>query len=263
MRVFLTTYNMLFGYDPRVFDTLTMIKDESEKHDYACVTLQEVRNKTTKDDLAHIIQKLFPGFHAAKLISPKPSLHDMGLMTLSRMPIIDATPILLPKVLKRMPQHAALMTRYAVGKKILRVTNVHFNVFGGIPHKRKQIMRILEYFQLAKADYDIICGDFNTIGPYKLLNKHILKQKNAIQKQLGKTFKEVTIPSWTGDVGDVMSPTTPASRLIYKTFKKTGIQFRQKLDWVFVRGFNTMHADVRHDLKGSDHYPVMASLQFS
>ena len=272
MRILLVTYNVLFGYDKRVFDSLKAIRDQSNKYTHAIIALQEVRNKTIKDKLPETIQKLFPGFYTAQLVSPKPSLNDLGLMTLSRMPVMDTTPVLLPKLAKRLlnlqslflksiPQYAALVTRFAVGRKILRVTNLHLNVLGGIPHKKKQMARILEYFQIASADYDIVCGDFNTIGPLRIQGKSVQRQKNVILKQLGRDFNEVPIPSWTCDISDTTSPLLPASKFIYKTFKKTRIQFRQKLDWVFVRGFKSAKASVRHDLAGSDHYPIFAILQ--
>ena len=192
-------------------------------------------------------------------------------MTLGRMPIIDTTPVLLPKLLKHplnlqsyflknMPNHAALITRYAVGRKILRVTNLHLDVMGGITHKRKQMKLVSEYLQITRADYDIVCGDFNTIGPYRIQKKSVQRQKNVIQRQLGKEFREVPTPTWTCDVADTTSPLLPAGKFIYRIFKKTGIHFRQKLDWVFVRGFKSAKASVRHDLKGSDHYPVIATL---
>lgn len=271
MKLFLVTYNILFGYDLRVFHSLRKIYTLSRKYTHAIVALQEVRNKTFADKLPDKITKIFPKFSSSQLVSPKPSLNDLGLITLASLEKIDEIPVLLPQLpkrllnpqsyfLKTMPQHGALISRYAMGRKILRVTNVHLDVMGGTRHKRKQMRIILDYLALQRANYDVICGDFNTIGPIKIMRRRMLKQKNAIHQLLGKSYEEVSVPTWTSDVTQTMSPLIPARRFINKAFKLAHISFRQKLDWIFVRGFKKTTADARHDLAGSDHYPIFAVL---
>ncbi len=271
MRISLSTYNILFNHDPRLMESLRKLKKDGSRYTHSIVALQEVRNKTAQDKLPETIHKAFPKFSAATLLHPKPTINDFGLMTLSSMKLIDSTPILLPVLPKHLfslqamffrmiPQQGALVTRYKVGNKILRVTNLHLDVLGGTKHKRKQMKHICKHLAQTKADYDIVCGDFNTIGPIKIMRKRIRKQRDIIRETLGASFKEVFVPSWTSDIRETMNPQIPANRLITRGLNKIGISFRQKLDWIFVRGFRTATAIVRHDLVGSDHYPIIATL---
>lgn len=271
MKIALATYNILFNHDTRVIDSLREIKKTGQTHAHTIVALQEVRNKTMQDNLPQKIHSLFPKYSAASLLHPKPTVNDFGLMTLSNLKQVASLPVLLPTLpkhlfniqtifLKTMPQQGALITTYKFGGKMLRVTNLHLDVLGGIRHKRKQMKYITRHLAAQKADYDIICGDFNTIGPIKIMKRRVKRQKNVVREVLGNEFKEVFIPSWTSDVRETMSPMIPANRLLYKSMRLIRMSFRQKLDWIFVRGFKGATAIVRHDLKGSDHYPVFATL---
>jgi len=252
-------------------DSLRHLKEEGSKFTHSIVALQEVRNKTVRDRLPQTIHRQFPSFSTATLLHPKHSVNDFGLMTLSSLKLIDSTPILLPVLpkhlfnlqamfFKMIPQQGALVTRYKIGKKILRVTNLHLDVMGGIKHKKKQMLSICTHLANTKADCDIVCGDFNTIGPIKIMRKRVRRQRNLIRDILGSEFKEVFIPSWTSDIKGTINPQIPANKLIHKSLNRVGISFRQKLDWIFVRGFTGASAIVRHDLPGSDHYPIFATL---
>jgi endonuclease/exonuclease/phosphatase family metal-dependent hydrolase len=274
MQIAVVTYNLLFGHDPRVFDSLRKLRTLKKTHPHTIIALQEVRKKHIADRLAQKIQSLFPGFSRALFASPHPSVHDLGLMTLSTLKMIDATPILLPKLHRKkisllaliwdiVPQHGALITRYALGKKVLRITNIHLEVMGGIRHKKKQIQTIVNAWEKQHADYDIICGDFNTIGPLRFMTHRVEKQKQRLHELFGSAFAEVPIKTWTSDVSGVFSPTMPGYKLIHRIFRLLRITFRQKLDWIFVKNGTHITANVRHDLTGSDHFPVQATIDFA
>lgn len=271
MKITLATYNILFGHDERVMTSLRQIKQSARGHARAIVALQEVRSTKKNVNLPVSIQRVFRGFSAAALLFPRPTLNDFGLMTLANLTLIDQAPVLLPELPKHLfrlkstflrstPQQGALITRYRVGNKVLRVTNLHLDEIGGVRHKRRQINHIMRQLKKTHADFDVICGDFNTIGPIRIMRRRVKKQKNVVREVLGPEFKEVFIPSWTSDVQETMSPMIPANRLLHKSMKLVGISFRQKLDWIFVRGLKGANAIVRHDLKGSDHYPIVATL---
>lgn len=271
MKLALVSYNIMFGHDTRVFESLRRIRQESKDATHVIVALQEVRDKDSKQTLAGKIQKLFPGFSASLFTHDQPSLYDLGLMTISSAKLLDSEKLLLPKNPKKrltplrlyrkmMPSHGALITRYKIGKRVIRITNLHLNVTGGLKLKRKQMQSICAALDAKKADYDIVAGDFNTIGPIKIMKRRVQKQKQLVSNYLGSTFTEVPVPTWTSDVADVICPIIPANKLIHRAFKLAHISFRQKLDWIFVRGLTPGTSNVRHDLKGSDHYPVFATL---
>jgi endonuclease/exonuclease/phosphatase family metal-dependent hydrolase len=238
----------------------------------AFVALQEVRNATVLSSLQDTITRIFPRFFSATHIAAQPSLHDLGLMTVSSVPIRKEVKVLLPRlhkhplnpqlyVMRTIPNHGALITLYKIGNKILRITNVHFHVMGGIRHKRKQIRAILSIHAQQKADYDIICGDFNTIGIYPGMRRRITKQIDAVQMELGNGYHRINTDTWTSDVATVMSPLTPMHRITGKFARIANIHFRQQLDWIFYRNLNVKNSSVEHGLIGSDHYPLLAEFE--
>lgn len=258
MKILVVTYNILFAHDPRVFESLKIIRKKSRNYTHAFVALQEVRRKTTGDKLPEKIMNIFKGYSASNYIHATPSLHHLGLVTLSSSTPIHEYRMVLPK---RKGKFGTLSVSFHLGKKILRITNLHLDFLGGLKRKKIQTGSVAAYLRAHPVDYDVVCGDFNTIGPVRFMSKRIERQKKLILSQLGPEYKEVHVPSWTSDVTTVISPLTPASKLVHAVFKKTGIQFRQKLDWVFVKGVRKGAASVRHDLTGSDHYPVFAELE--
>lgn len=263
---------MLFAHDSRSIESLKSIYSRYKKVPLAFIALQEVRNATFRATLQNTITYVFPRFFSATHISVQPSLHDLGLMTVSSIPIMKETKVMLPQlnkhllnpqsyVMRAIPNHGALITLYKIGNKILRITNVHFHVMGGIRHKRKQIRAILSIYTQQKADYDIICGDFNTIGIFPRMKKSITKQIDAIQMELGNEFHTINNETWTSDVSLVLSPLTPMHYMLKKITALANIHFRQQLDWIFFRNLTLKHFCVEHSLIGSDHYPLLAEFE--
>jgi len=273
MNLQVITYNVLFAHDSRVLKSLKNIYKEFRKTPYTFVALQEIRNGTTKSRLQKKVQLIFPEFDSAQNISSTPSLHNLGLMTLSNVKIIDSTPVFLPHInntflkpqslsKKVLPLHGALITRYKISKKILRITNVHFHIMGGLQHKRRQIKHILECHKKQHADLDIICGDFNTIGILPYMNRFLERQLQCIQHELGPTFKQTDPKVWTSDVTSVLSPLTPASHVLHPIIALSHLQFRQKLDWIFYSSnLELNHTHVDFGYKGSDHYPLFGNFK--
>lgn len=269
--LFLCTYNILFGHDQKIFNTLKIIKNISSSFDNSIIALQEVRQADNRLHILKKIKNVFQNFNVESYISPNLTLHDLGLATFSTLKAISCAKLEFPKPGKKLvnPQfyftgvvslHGCLIITYKYKNKLLRVTNLHLHVVGTTKHKLVEINAVLNYLDLYPVNYDIICGDFNTMGPIRVLNKRIERQKDLILKKLGKDFKEAIVTDWTSDNASVMSPLMPAAKHLYKIMKFFNIRYRQKLDWVFVKGLIIHKAYVNHDLQGSDHYPLCVEL---
>jgi endonuclease/exonuclease/phosphatase family metal-dependent hydrolase len=131
-------------------------------------------------------------------------------------------------------QRGAIVAEFKIGHRFLRVVNVHLDWIGGTEHKAGQIQYLLKNLGAkSRTEYEIVCGDFNTVGPLGLLKK---RRQKIIGALAGKFF-------------DV----TSGLRLTSRTF--------QKLDYIFSRGFKEAKAE-RLLLLGSDHMPLLAKFDF-
>lgn len=144
----------------------------------------------------------------------------------------------------------------------MRVTNLHLDWRGHASHRIKQLSYIKDFNKtLAKVDFAIVCGDFNTIGPIKLFGKKLYKKRqNLIQQTLGSDY-EITLPEedWTQDGLTSIESKLTFSK-IQKMLSKMGMHYYQKLDYIFTKGFKVIHSEVLR-IEGSDHYPVTAKLK--
>ncbi len=131
-------------------------------------------------------------------------------------------------------QRGAIIVDFKMGDHSLRIVNVHLDWIGGTSHKAFQIKRLVEHLNTKnKVPYEVICGDFNTVGPLGLLKK----RRNKILGGFEERFIDIS------------------SRLRMTSYSM------QKLDHIFCRGFKTAKAK-RFFLFGSDHLPIWAKLDF-
>jgi len=182
----------------------------------------------------------------------KEDTHDLGLCVMwnkSKLNLMRVEKITLPKIsslkiaikvleklffARKLPvQRGAIVAEFKMGGGLLRVANVHLDWIGGLKHKAGQLQYLVDYLKNnPQFDYEIICGDFNTVGPLGL-----------VKKRRQKIFE-----AFDGDFVDVSS----RLRLTTHNF--------QKLDHIFSRGFSRM-AVKRLFLFGSDHMPLFAKFE--
>lgn len=125
----------------------------------------------------------------------------------------------------------ALSGIFKKADKYFRITTIHFDWSGGMPHRACQARHLAD--QLVSENFsgsEVVCGDGNTIGLFPE------RSTSEIQTALGADFVNA-LPHF---------PATSTST--------------QSLDKIFVKGMTVLDARVLK-LKGSDHFPVMASLK--
>ncbi len=179
--------------------------------------------------------------------------HDLGLCIMwkkSELDLVKTEKILLPKIQKlhktievlgkvfferSLPvQRGALVADFKAGNFLVRVANTHIDWIGGAEHKAGQLKNLVLHLEKrSKASYEIICGDFNTVGPLGLL----------------KQRRKKILAAFEGKFIDISSGLGLTSHSL------------QKLDYIFSRGFKSAKAKKLFWL-GSDHMPLLAKFDF-
>jgi endonuclease/exonuclease/phosphatase family metal-dependent hydrolase len=211
--------------------------------------LQEVRKNSGENFLLDsLLKQLGKDWKIKYLIEPEK--HDLGLCILWKNLDLKADnfqSILLPKYPKarfyekplkklssRHPwpvQRAALVGDFVFNGKSLRVINLHLDWLGGFTHKGLQINHIHSKLRLqVQPDYQVICGDFNTVGFFPFSKRRSKK----IEGLLGADFKN--------------------------TFdNKMTTSHMQMLDHIFVKNMALIKSKV-FKYSGSDHFPLLAEI---
>ena len=135
----------------------------------------------------------------------------------------DGTPI----------QRGALVGTFRASGQIIRIVDVDLDWQGRFIQKQRQLEFLASHLRQTYADHDIIGGDFNTIGIFPG------KQTKKICQILGPGF------------------TCTRSRLTRTTTIATVMQ---SLDYIFVNNAKIHHAHIVK-LRGSDHFPLIATLE--
>jgi endonuclease/exonuclease/phosphatase family metal-dependent hydrolase len=183
--------------------------------------------------------------------------------------LIDVDEILLPKTkpfnfverlktrAKEPVQRGALVATFKISKKILRIVNLHLDWQGGFRQRKQQLNYIISYLKKrGNVDYEIFCGDFNTIGPTLFFKK----RQRKINEILGVDFINV-FPDlrWTQDLKSFDPEVKYAS--LHKKALRLGVNFHQKLDYVFSKGLLIKEAKMLK-FEGSDHFPLFVNFAF-
>lgn len=131
-----------------------------------------------------------------------------------------------PKIIKR----GALIGTFTCGTKKIRVTNLHLDFQGGNSHRANQLISLTDFLATQEpVEYEIVCGDFNTLGLFGKKNKVL-----TLEQQLGNKFQSA-----------LSGPYSSA--------------LMQQLDYIFLKNLDVRKAQILK-LKGSDHRPLLAEL---
>lgn len=153
---------------------------------------------------------------------------------------------------KAILQRVALLGQFRAGGKTINVVSSHFSWEGGFLHRFKQVKRVRAACDAHPADCDVVAGDFNTIGPKVAARL----QKRPIERIFGEGFMNAHPHlKWTFDTsfGDPLDDWDIAGK-----FRRAGVKWRSRLDYVFARNLRVLKADM-YDLPGSDHRPLIAT----
>ena len=269
--IFVSTYNILMGFDNKVYDSIENIKKLSKNTNYQFFNFQELRNTDENKDMKKKFQSLFPKLKGSFYIYPKVTCDRLGLGSFSNLKKLNETRVELPTINGPFNPHKYICTESAIfgvistvyelpNKKTIRISNAHLEIIGNMKYKKKKIKHILSHFK-EKVDYEIFCGDMNTVGLANFFKRLLMAHKKQFLNLLGKGFIDVKLPRgkyWTSDIKNNVSPTMKGATTFRKLFVPLGIHVRQRLDWIFVKNLKPTFCDVLYDCVGSDHYPLVA-----
>lgn len=270
MQINLLTYNILFGAEKEVFDSLEKTKVDHEDGDLNLFCLQECRSSDIVPNIVDYTNQAYGGYYLESHFDTRLTRDNLGLATYSNLKPIQVDKINFPKVkksylnvqtyfLEDYPQYGALITYYMLNHKLIRLTNLHLDVAGGYKQHKIQLTYLFEQLKLNNPDFDIICGDFNTIG---FRGKYLEKFPEEIEFIRSKNkLYNVVKSGYTSDIQNAFNPSIPFHKLMH-SLPKLGIKLSQRLDWIVYSGLEELDSGVMYNLKGSDHYPLWAKFKF-
>jgi len=198
--------------------------------------------------------------------------------------VIDSWSIPLPQVAElkwyekqkteggRPDTKSAFLQRFGKGGWSVQVANVHLDFSGGSNHRHRQLEHLLsEVGKRSTISGDdslegtptIICGDFNTVGYYRLAASR-RNTRRALDAALSRGFVDATDAlDYTSDLFGSVDPADPAAGWL-NFGKKLGCRFRQKTDHVLGRGLSAnpesgiLPYPESRLFEVSDHLPIQA-----
>lgn len=202
-----------------------------------------------------------------------------GFLFRDKVEVLDSYRVTLPRVGKlrwfekqkteggKPDTKAAFVQSFRVDDLLVRIANVHLDFSGGAEHRNAQLGFLLSEMAAREQEHDrgkewnVLCGDFNTIGQYRLASTTRSRIK-SMQVALAAGFVDATESlKYTSDLFGNVDPADPAAA--YLNFgKKMGMRFRQKTDHILVEGpassitAGVVDFDEKKLFKISDHLPV-------
>ncbi len=166
-------------------------------------------------------------------------MHHIDRIALPKREKLSIIESLIEKILinRTVPvSRGAIIGTFTYERKNIRVTNVHLDWQGGPNHRLDQLKYVQSIInKKQKSTYEIVVGDFNTVG----LSLSFRKNEQAIKNVLGNDFSSAF---------SQLLPTT-------NTF------FPQRLDYVFVKNLGVTDLKIL-PYPGSDHYPLQVGISF-
>ena len=156
---------------------------------------------------------------------------EMGVAFLSRVPLQEITRIDLPWHDCPWRPRLAVGATLLLGKKKVRIFNVHVDPHGPDSNQHAQMERLLEHVR--DDEPTVILGDFNTLSTQKAIAIRRLMESRGF--------------------------TTPFPTQI-ATWRGAGV-VRFHVDWIFVRGLDVNRWGVAKPLNVSDHWPIWAEIE--
>lgn len=219
--------------------------------------LQEVRKYEHKEFIVDALLKLLgPSWKAEYLISPQS--FDLGLCTLwdsSKLQALSFEKLLLPRLPKLklhekifvkvrtkmekiqnpkvLPtQRAALIGKFKFLGQPLLITNLHLDWQGGFRQRKRQLKALNDYLKSrVRAEFEVFCGDFNTLGFYRFSGR----RQKKVRELLGEEFINVF-------------------------HNRRTTSFPQMLDHIFVKNLTVAKSEILK-FHGSDHFPLLAEIK--
>lgn len=253
------TYNILHGrYKHLILENIRLLSKEGV--DVFC--LQETSHEFETDVLRFLKREGFRHWKA-EFVHKGAGGHVGLLWNTYKLEHLHSHTIILPSLgkpsslqrirgNKEIFQRVALLGQFEAEGKKVNIVSTHLAWEGGFLHRFKQVQVVRKTLDAHPSEADIVAGDFNTIGP-RIAAK---LQKRPIEKIFGSDFANV-LPhvKWSFDT----SYSDPLdSWHVAEKFRKAGVKWRTRLDYIFCRNLNVLKGDM-YDLPGSDHRPLIAT----
>ncbi len=266
--LFLCTYNILYGINKEVFNSLNILHTRIKNKPYV-IALQEVRNVNEFGQIESKIREIFDRESITFNMYHKLDSNHLGLALISNLKLIESVNLRLPQLkrkpwyiqayfLDQMPICGGIINTYEMGDGVLTVVTLHLDIAGGLDHKLVQVAEIKSHLDRKHKGKIVVMGDFNTNGILKSSKNKVERQIEDICAFFGPDYKVIgTTATHSSDIKNEVSPATPFYKLIAK-LPKIGIYFKQRIDWILVKDLEVLEDGVYTDMLGSDHYPVWA-----
>lgn len=267
----LATYNLHLCQEPDVLVRSVLKMAKEEMVDVFC--FQEVVRHTDGSLLIDtVLKKLGKNWNVTSSVGNEPSWYSIGNVTMwnsKRLALKKSKNITLPASRGSTKKEAvfsqliaggvyeferrSIISEFIEGKTLLQIANVHLDNIGGSTHRREQLSFVLDHMN-PKIIYSIVCGDFNTFD-LKQTGNEVAELKQIF----GDKYADASHGSgWTGDLYRVnFQKANPVFAFIIKKFN---IHLKRKLDYIWVKG-GKRRSFKKLDLPGSDHLPLVVSLQ--
>jgi endonuclease/exonuclease/phosphatase family metal-dependent hydrolase len=229
----IVTYNIRW----RANEQLRQIGNWLKEKQPAVIALQEVdraRARTGNANTARALAEQLGMFYAwaAPPSAKAADEEETGIELLSPYPIRDVARIVLPNQGPGGRSRVALGATINLGKVDVRVYSVHSETRIAIPQKIEQLQAVLDDLSHSpKSMPAIVMGDFNSWE----------------RPMIDQTRELFTNAGFTTPVPDGRA-----------TFQRDVVLFtlELKLDWIWLRGFESKSFDIDRSFTVSDHFPL-------
>lgn len=258
MELTCATYNILHGrYKDMILSNIRTLMQEGV--DVFC--LQETPQEFEKELLRFLRRESLMHWRTS-FVHKGHGGHIALLWNANKLSLVRSDAVLLPSLgkpsglqrirgSKRVMQRVALVGNFLFEGRLVAIVCVHLSWEGGFLHRFRQVQLVRKAVDLHGADCVVVGGDFNTIGPRTIARI----QRKRFEKIFGPGYKHVhPHVKWSFDTsfGDPLDSWDVAGR-----FRKVGIKWRTRLDYMFSYNLRVLEADM-YDLPGSDHRPLVA-----
>lgn len=150
-------------------------------------------------------------------------------------------------------QRRAIKATFLHHGKQVAISTLHLDHVGGIAQRLRQLRHFLSVDQ-NEIQYEIIGGDFNTLDLRQRGN-----EKEQIAGLLGAAFTDAA--NGVGWTADLIRMDVPEKPLVGRLVRLLNIHVARHLDYIWVKGFHVVSCQ-KLFMDGSDHLPVVATLEF-
>lgn len=179
-------------------------------------------------------------------------IEKINLPKIKKYPLLDRLVLRSVGFIDTPLQNRAIVGTFSLNDRSLRITSLRLDTVGGTKNRIKQVKYILDFIKdKPKVEYEIICGDFNTIDPFKT-GKEIQTMRELFDiYSFTDATKDIV---WSADIYNSDFGEKPG--LVKKVIKHLNVHVRRKLDYIWSKNLQVINSQ-KIDSTASDHYPIV------